>query len=87
MTYQLRLGEMIEAMERADMPEAKHFVTALEVLGTDMARRLADKLGIACGEVTHDVGMFAAPFYAVSDDQPMPEAIEDFDMPEEWGTE
>ncbi|MGY4434936.1 hypothetical protein ACVWWO_007413 [Bradyrhizobium sp. F1.13.1] len=54
MAYQLRLGEMIEAMERANIPETRHFVTAIEVLGTHMARRLADQLGIACGEVTHD---------------------------------
>jgi hypothetical protein len=87
MAYQLRLGEMIEAMRFAGMPEADHFVTALEVFGTHMARRLADHLGVACGEVTHGCGMFAAPFYAVTPDQKLPEPLESWDTPEEWGTE
>lgn len=85
MAYQLRLGEIVEAMQRAKMPEADHYVEVIERLGSVMAKSLAAKVGVEAGEVTYGCGMFAAPFRPATAGQPLPEELEDLDCEDCWG--
>ncbi|MGX1364061.1 hypothetical protein [Bradyrhizobium elkanii] len=86
MAYQLRLGEMIEAMYRAKMPdEVKAYTDQLEKIGTEMSKALAAKIGVNGGEVTYGAGMFAAPFWPATEGQPLPEELEDLDCEDCWG--
>ncbi|WFU52238.1 hypothetical protein QA639_21255 [Bradyrhizobium pachyrhizi] len=85
MAYQLRIGEIIEAMHRAKMPEVEHFTAAVESLGTVMSKMLAAKIGVVGGDVTYGAGMFAAPFEPVTVGQPLPDELADLDCEECWG--
>ncbi|WLB77002.1 hypothetical protein [Bradyrhizobium elkanii] len=85
MAYQLKLGETVEAMERAKMPEAETYTAKLEEIGSEMAKALAAKIGVIGGDVTYGVGMYAAPFYPATKGQPFPEELEDLDSEDCWG--
>lgn len=85
MAYQLRLDEIVEAMQRAEMPEADTYQAVIERLGTVMAKSLAAKIGVECGEVTYDCGFFGAPFMPDFDGQALPDEIKGLDDEHCWG--
>lgn len=87
MSYQLRIDEINEAMQRAKMPEVNHYTAVIERLGTVMAKSLATKIGVDCGDVTYDCGFFGAPFFPVTDGQPLPDELKNLDDEECWGEE
>lgn len=93
MTKLLKLEELIDCArdtkDPALMVAADCFAAMLEAIGTELARKIADHLGVKHGPAKCEESAFAgtcAPFYAVEIGQPCPEPLRAYDDAE-WSTE
>lgn len=86
----LNLDEMQEIMQSEGLPGAHFFKTALETIGTEMARVLADHLKLSASEARCEGTAFAgtcAAFRPLVEGDPCPEALQDYDTEADWMTE
>ncbi|WP_126516787.1 hypothetical protein [Sphingobium amiense] len=78
---QMRIDEMIDALELCQPDRAERFRVMLEAIGTEMAASIAQHYDCLHGDATHEGKGFAglcAPFRPKYQGQPFPE-------PELWG--
>ncbi|CDO34017.1 hypothetical protein [Novosphingobium sp. KN65.2] len=87
MSYQLKLDEMLEALQSVAPDKALTFERALCATGNGMAFALATLLDIEAGETTMqgmDFGGICCPFRPKHEGQPMPWPIDGYDDAEAW---
>lgn len=88
MSYQLKLDEQLEALQRVDGLVAQHFEQILCATGQAMAYALCQHLpGVSFGDTTMEGVGFAGictPFFPEVEGTPLPEALEGFDDEEAW---
>ena len=94
MTYQLSIDQMLDVLNEIDPTgnntDFKLFRDMVETVATNLARAVAYRLGIECGEASFEGVAFAGtcvPFYPKAPDQALPEVFVmlDFDRASEWG--
>lgn len=88
MAYTMRTDEILEALQRANHPAAADMQRQLEALTAAMAGALAAQHGIERGEATFEGVAFAGTcctFKPGHEGQPLPECMEGYDAPSEWG--
>lgn len=90
MSYQLRFDQLLEALDRAEHPQAKECIQMAEGLTNHMAVLIAKQHDILCGTGSFEGGAFAGlcvPFHPKHAGQPLPEvfALYEFDTAGEWG--
>lgn len=84
MAFQLRLDEMICVLQELRSERASEYVRELEALGNKAINEICSLLDIIPGEATFDLGFVAAPIYARSPHQELPETLSPYDNVEEW---
>ena len=88
MSYQMKLDEMLEALQSVNPEQAAIHVRALCAVGDSMAFALSVALDIRAGETTMQGVAFAGiccPFNPKHEGQPLPDALDGYDNAEEWG--
>jgi len=84
MAFQLRIEEIISALQEINHPKARSLTVSLEEIGSLAAKELCTALDIIPGEATFDLGFVAAPIYAKHEGQRLPAVVAHYDEPEEW---
>lgn len=87
MAFQLRIEEIISALQEINHPKARFLTIALEELGTIAVRELCSSLNIVPGEATFDLGFVAAPIYASEEGQALPAVLAHYDDQDEWSVQ
>jgi len=85
MAFQLRIEEIISALQEINHPKARSLTVSLEELGSLAAKELCTALDIIPGEATFDLGFVAASIYAKHEGQRLPAALAHYDDADEWG--
>lgn len=89
MSYQLKLDEMLDALCNSGHPQAEQFKRLVEATADVLASALCHQLDIECDTASFQGTAFAGtcvPFRPKHVGQSLPEAIANYDDPEEWET-
>jgi hypothetical protein len=85
MAYVLGIGDMLDALDQCDHPEARAFIVEAEQLANRMAAAICSAVdGVSCSAAKYDMGSVHAVFSPV-DGTPLPDLLEGYDTPSEWG--
>lgn len=84
MAFQLRVEEIISALQEINHPKARALTVSLEELGNIAVEELCAALDILPGEATFDLGFVAAPIYAKHEGQRLPAVVAHYDNADEW---
>lgn len=84
MAYQLRLDEMLTALESTGAKIAPELMQKLNALGDELGQAVAAHFGVVAGKANHDCGLTCVPFYPTHDGQPLPAGLQDYDCEEEF---
>jgi hypothetical protein len=87
MTKLLTVDEMLDVLAVVDPATYGQGVAVLEALGTMLANRIGEKLGVGNGPANKEHSAFAgtcAGFWPASEGQECPSPLNEYD-PTEWG--
>lgn len=91
MAYQMRIDEMLSALEDVGHSKAAELKTKAEALANEVAKEMRDHFGVDSGTALFDLGETMVPFFAKYSGQTLPPEMagsddeDEFDFPGDEG--